>query len=57
MNVNQKRSLSLKKYWENANKRKIQLRKKMEGQQNPAKLSLIRKKISNSKLGKHLKHN
>jgi len=56
MDTNQKISQSLKVYWQSAMERREQLSNKMKGGANPAKLIIIRKKISQSKIGKHFKH-
>lgn len=57
MNINQKRSTALKIYWQNAVERKIQMSKIMKEGNNPAKSIAARKKISESKQGKHFKRN
>jgi len=56
MNSNQRRSQSLKIYWQNAVARRAQLSNKFRGESNPAKLLTTKKKISKSKRGKHFKH-
>lgn len=56
MESNQKRSEALKTYWSNAIERRLRLSNEMKGKNNPAKSITARKKISESKLGKHWKH-
>lgn len=56
MDSNQKKSESLKRYWENAKERKEELAVRLRGKNNPAKRLDVRKKISESKRGKRYKH-
>lgn len=56
MDSNQKRSQALKIYWHKASERKSQLSNRMRGENNPAKLTIVRKRISENKLGKYFRH-
>jgi len=50
------KSESLRAYWQTAVERRSQLSEKMKGENNLAKSIIVRRKISQSKIGKHFKH-
>lgn len=56
MDSYQKRSQAMSRYWLNSPERKLQLSELMKGANNPAKSILARKKITDSKIGKTIKH-